>query len=120
MIKKISLHLTLFILTSLPILANADSTGLISGNITNPVVGVNSLLDLIRLILTRIIMPIAAVFVVIWIIYAGFKYVMAQGNQAKITEAHKTLLWSLIGAGILLGATAISQVVETTIKAFTQ
>ena len=61
-------------------------------------------------------MPIAAVAVVCYIIWAGFMYVVAQGNEKKIKEAHDRLLWALIGAGILLGASAISQVVVTTIN----
>ena len=104
-----------------PIFAYAQSLGntLISGGIPSPT-GDKDLMSLITKILNNILMPIAAVFVTIWIIYAGFKYVVAQGNPAKVSEAHKTLLWSLIGAGILLGAAGISKVVETTIKALVQ
>ncbi len=60
-------------------------------------------------------MPIAAVGVVIFIIYAGFMFVVAQGNEAKITAAKSRLLWALVGAGILLGAVGISQVVQNTV-----
>ena len=62
-------------------------------------------------------MPIAAVAVVVWIIWAGFQYVLAQGNPKKVEEAHQRLLWSLVGAGILLGAAGISSVVQNTINA---
>lgn len=73
------------------------------------------LMSLITAILNNIIMPIAAVGVVLFIIYAGFSFVMAQGNPKKIDEAKQMLLWGLIGAGILLGAAGIAKVVENTV-----
>lgn len=62
-------------------------------------------------------MPIAAVGVVVWIVWAGFTFVTAQGKPAEIEKAKSRLLWSLIGAGILLGAAGIAEVVKTTIEA---
>jgi type IV secretory pathway VirB2 component (pilin) len=79
----------------------------------------DTLMGLLVAILNNIVMPIAAVAVVMWIIWAGFSYLTAQGNPKKVEEAHKRLLWSLIGAGILLGAAAIAKVVETTVTALT-
>lgn len=80
----------------------------------------NSLLGLLNLILEKIVMPIAVVAVVMYIIYAGFTFVTAQGNPVKITAAKQRLLWALVGAGVLLGATAISKVVENTVKGLIQ
>lgn len=124
MFKKISMYVIVFIIILYPIFVFAlDTTPppppTTSSNIDipNPLksgVGDN-LMSLIVSILEIIVLPIAVVFVVIWIIYAGLKYVTAQGNPAKISEAHKTLLWSLIGAGILLGAVGISEVVQNTV-----
>ncbi len=74
-----------------------------------------TLMDFVYAILNNIVMPIAAVFVVLWIIYAGFQFITAQGNEKKIGDAKQNLLWSLIGAGILLGSAAIAEVVKNTI-----
>ena len=99
---------------------NGSSPG-ISGIIHNPFNcrGVQdeqcTFIDLLTSILNNIVIPIASVGVVIYIIYAGFTYVLAQGNPGKIEEAHKRLLWSLVGAGILLGAAGISIVVQNTV-----
>ena len=94
------------------------SGGSISIDIPNPATKAGgNLIDLLRTILNSIVMPIAAVAVVMWIVYAGFTYVTAQGNPAKIEKAHQRLLWSLIGAGILLGAAGISFVVQNTVGA---
>ncbi|KKR65411.1 MAG: hypothetical protein UU06_C0019G0006 [Parcubacteria group bacterium GW2011_GWB1_40_5] len=76
-----------------------------------------TIMTLIVAILEKIVMPIAAVGVVMWIVYAGFTFVTAQGVPKKIEEAKQRLLWSLVGAGILLGAVAISKVVESTVGA---
>ncbi len=76
-----------------------------------------TLMSLINAVLNNIVMPIAAVAVVMYIIWAGFSYVTAQGNPKKIQEAHDRLLWALIGAGVLLGAAGISAVVKNTIDA---
>ena len=111
--------MTLLILT-IPVFVYSDNE-LVGANIPNPLASQNSsLMSLITDILNKVVMPIAAVFVTFWIIYAGFKYVIAQGKPAEIEKAHKTLLWSLIGAGILLGAAAISQVVQKTVEGLIQ
>ncbi len=85
--------------------------------IDNPFNGGNDLMALIRAILSNIVMPIAAVAVVVWIVWAGFQFVLAQGKPAEIQKAKLNLLWSLVGAGILLGAAAISVVIENTVRA---
>lgn len=85
--------------------------------IENPFNGGNDVMSLIRAILSQIVMPIAAVGVVVWIVWAGFQFVLAQGNTTKITAAKNNLLWSLVGAGLLLGAAGISLVVENTVRA---
>ncbi|TSC69923.1 MAG: Uncharacterized protein CEO12_657 [Parcubacteria group bacterium Gr01-1014_46] len=75
-----------------------------------------TIMDLIVAILENIIMPIAAVAVTMWIIWAGFGFLMAQGKPAEIDKAKQRLLWALIGAGILLGAVGISKVVQNTVR----
>jgi len=134
MLKKISLIPIIIILMLLPIFSEAEERGT-TGNIPPPSkidikidnpfncgkIGTanNSctLMDLITTILNKIVMPIAAVAVVMWIIWAGFTYLMAQGKPAEIEKAHSRLLWSLVGAGILLGAAGISGVLQSTIEA---
>ncbi len=76
-----------------------------------------TLFDLVYAVLNNIVMPIAAVAVVVWIIWAGFSFLMAQGNPGKIDAAKQNLLWALIGAGVLLGAAGIAKVVENTVEA---
>lgn len=101
-----------------------------TGGSSNPVIGVRianpfncggqgsdcNLITFVTVVLNNIVMPIAAVAVTLYIIWAGFMFVTAQGKPAELEKAKANLLWALIGAGILLGAAAISKVVETTVK----
>ena len=126
-IKKISVQVIVLSIFILPFLVHAEGPGgpsTSSGSnigIDNPLdCGKTNnndctLMDLINTVLQKIIMPIAAVGVVIYIVYAGFTYVTAQGNPAKVSAAHQRLLWALVGAGILLGAVGISQVITNTV-----
>ncbi len=116
--KKIIQFFTILFLSPALALAQAGSN---PGNtqiyIPNPCTGCgNDFISLLSAIINNIVMPIATVVVVVLIIWAGFSYLTAQGNPRKIEEAHKRLLWTLIGAGILLSAAGISLVVRATVE----
>lgn len=119
-IKKILITFTFF----LPIISFAQTSPspspsplpTINIDIPNPAGPNKDLMSILRLFLNNIIMPIAAVLVVMYIIYAGFTFVQANGNPKAIEDAKKRLLWGLIGAGILLGAAAISSAVCNTLN----
>lgn len=109
--KKISNKIYTWIAFSIPALVSAQQV-----TIPNPTNAGSTLMSVLQALLNRVVMPIAAVLVVMYIIYAGFTFVTAQGNPKKIEDAKQRLLWALIGSGILLGAAAISGVVESTIR----
>lgn len=56
--------------------------------------------------------PIAVLFIV----WAGFKFVLARGNAGKLDEARKNLMYTLIGIGIFLGAWLIATVIANTVN----
>ena len=70
---------------------------------------------LIEVIVNKILMPIGGVVAVVMIMYAGFMYVTAAGNESQVKKAHDALLWGVIGAAILLGAWVISEAIGGTI-----
>ena len=109
MIKKTFLIL---IGTLRPILAMAGDTGASSG-LKNPLGDTDDFQTLISAIL-HAVSTIGAVLVVLAIIYAGFLFVTAQGNADKIKQAKNVFLWTLVGAIVLLGAEALSQVIRDT------
>lgn len=51
-----------------------------------------------------IAIPIAAIF----IIYSGFLFVTASGNESKLQAAKTTFYWTIIGAAIVVGAWALA------------
>jgi type II secretory pathway component PulF len=56
--------------------------------------------------------------IVAFIIYAGFLFVTAAGEPAKIEKARFVLTWTLIGAAVLLGAKVMEVAVQTTVESF--
>ena len=73
------------------------------------------LLNAIIKILITLGIPIAVIF----IIYSGFLFVTARGNEEQIKKAKTTLLWTLVGIAVLLGASIIAAVLENTINSIT-
>ena len=67
------------------------------------------------LALVDVIFLIAVPIIVICIIYAGFVFVTAGGNETQIAKARTILVWTLIGAAVLLGAKAIALAIQGTI-----
>lgn len=89
-------------------------------NIKNPLKnGTNSLYGFINLVINDVILPVGGVIAVIFIIYSGFLFVTAQGNETKLATAKKAFLYAAIGTAILLGAWAISLAIESTINQIT-
>lgn len=81
---------------------------------TNPLKdGVDSLPGLLGLVLD-IMVQIGTTIVIIAIIYAGFLYTTARGNERQITKAHTVIKGVLIGSAIILGAFVIAQVIKET------
>ena len=119
--KKYTLFFFTFIVFIVtPFIAKADYNQTITINNPFNCGGASSctLLTLLTAILNNIVLPIAAVAAVMYVIFAGFKYVQARGNPAKVQEAHANLLWALIGIGVVLGAAGISAVLQATISSF--
>jgi ABC-type cobalt transport system substrate-binding protein len=84
-----------------------------SGKIVNPIKAetINDLIKTLLEGLIRIGMPIIALA----IIYSGFLFVFARGNSEKLTKAKDALLYTLIGAAILLGSWGIAQLISDTV-----
>lgn len=82
----------------------------------NPLKGSGNLESFLLSILDFVI-RIGGIVVVLMIIFVGFQFVTARGNETKITKARESLLYTLIGALILLGAKAIALGIQATIQA---
>lgn len=90
-------------------------SGSSGGGLVNPLNSISSLPELLRAILGGVV-QIGAIFLTVMIVYVGFLFVAARGNEEKISSARSALLWTIIGGLILLGASAIELVIEATVK----
>ena len=88
------------------------------GKIVNPLGpnGVASIPDFIKTLLEGVL-KVGIPIVALAIIYCGFLFVSARGNSEKLGKAKDALLYTLIGAAILLGSWAIAQLISDTVLA---
>ncbi len=125
--KKILTHLFVFVLLfSLGVtLVSAQQSGrnslVDSDVIKNPfncggAGGDCNLFIFINTIVDRVLLPIGGILVVLAFIWSGFMYVMAQGKPGDIEKATRSLLYSAIGAAILLGAKVLTTVISNTVN----
>ena len=107
--KNLSQIFLLAFILVLPIVSFAQNT-----QIVNPLSNVTSIPELIKTVLEGVI-KIGMPVIVLAIIYCGFLFVAARGNPESIKKAKSALLYTLIGAAVLLGSWGIAQLITTTI-----
>jgi len=102
----------ILLILSVPLYLYAQDTA----QLRNPLPeGVDTITELIQLILESIVLPIGSIVVVFFIIFTGFKFVTAQGNPEKISEARQMFVWTIVGTAVLLGSWAIVVAIEGTL-----
>ncbi|MEX0935109.1 MAG: PKD domain-containing protein [Candidatus Paceibacterota bacterium] len=97
-----------------PIVVDPDEPAHIVGRLTNPLGSISTIPKFLEALLDRIV-QIAIPIIIIFIIYSGFLFLVAQGNPEKISKAKKTLMWTLIGAAVIIGADILAKVIVGTI-----
>jgi hypothetical protein len=90
-----------------------SSSSRLSVTIKNPI-SVSNINDFIRVILVGVV-KIGIPIVALAIIYSGFLFVTARGNEKSLETAKKAFMYSVIGAAILLGSWAIAQLISDTV-----
>ncbi len=85
-----------------------------SYDIQNPL-GVGSFCGLVKKLL-QVAIQIGIPVAVLFIVYAGFKFVVAQGNPEKLAEARHNFLWTIIGIAIFLSAWLLATVIANTVN----
>jgi heme/copper-type cytochrome/quinol oxidase subunit 2 len=68
------------------------------------------LLDIIQLVLFPV--------VVVCIVYAGFLMVTAGGDEAQVSKSKVWIVWSIVGAAIIIGAKVIAGFIAGTVATF--
>ena len=110
---KKTLALITPILLATPILIFAGSSG---ATIQNPLGAKNSDVKSVLDLIMNIVELVGGIVVAFFIIFSGFKFVMAKGNPGEIEKAKDMFYATVIGGAILLGAGIIAEIVVTTVK----
>lgn len=120
--KNLNKIILVICVTLLPIISFAGdndtpSNPNLQGKIIDPLGGRYA--DLPALIKTILegVLKIGIPIVALAIIYCGFLFVFARGNSEKLTKARNALLYTVIGAAVLLGAWAIAKMIQATVLA---
>ncbi len=75
---------------------------------------VDTVPEFLALILAAVV-NLGTIILVLMLVYVGFLFVVAQGNEEKLQNAKSALLWTVVGGLVLLGAQAISLVIQATV-----
>jgi hypothetical protein len=98
-----------------PVVNAADSktvTG-INFNLKNPI-KVNTIPEFIEMLL-NVVLVIGVPIVALAIIYCGFLFVKARGNGEEIKSAKGALMYTIVGAFLLLGAWVLATAIKGTV-----
>lgn len=85
------------------------------GEIPNPISGADSLETVIASVADAA-STIALVLAPVFIVVAGLQFLFAGESEQKISQAKKTLWWTLIGTAIVVGASILTNAVINTIE----
>lgn len=96
--------------------AGNDTSVQINTSIKNPLGdNIQTIPDFIKIVIMAVLY-VGVPIVALAIIYTGFLFISAQGNSEKLTKAKKALLYTLIGAVLLLGAFVIANAIQGTVN----
>ena len=66
--------------------------------------------------IVTVCIELGAIISVLGIMYGGFLYATAQGNEEQLGKAYKTITWALVGTAVLLGARTLMKAVTSTVE----
>lgn len=78
--------------------------------------GLDTFPEIFEAVVNNIVLPVAVPFIAIMIIYSGLLFVSGRGNPEKMKQAKQTLMYTLIGAAVVLGAFVISKAIQATVS----
>ena len=92
-----------------------NGLGCADGKICNPLSAEDIPAFILQII--EILLVFAVPLIVLYIMYAGYLFVTAQGNQEQVTNAKNALLYAILGGVLVLGANLIIDVIQGTVDA---
>ena len=118
-LQKIYFTLIVFLMNflsfrlSLAITATGDGGD--GGAVLENPLTVDSFADFIQEIL-KIVVRVGLPIIAIFMIYVGFLFIKARGNEQEVIKAKTAFVYAVIGAALILGAWVISVGIANTIK----
>ncbi len=103
-----------FVVYVLPFAAQAGCNSANGACLDNPL-NVGSICGLLQAILTALL-TIGTPVAVLFLVYAGFKFVVARGNAEKLGEAKNNLLYVVIGIALFIGAWLLGEIIANTLN----
>jgi len=108
--KKIIIFVCLFSALVVPSLVSAANPALEKlktvATVEGPYSGDSVLSDLIGLIISVALSLVGVIFLVL-MIYSGYNWMTAQGEEEKVTKAKETITRAIIGLIVVIGSYAI-------------
>ena len=104
------------ILTQLALLLTPSVTFAQSQTFQNPLsnTGIDSVAGLIASFLKAIVV-VALPILTLFIVYSGFMFVLARGNESKLKTAKENFLYVILGSILILGAWVIATMIGATV-----
>ena len=93
----------------------ATTGGPLQATLENPIGSCDMSLQDLVVKLLAVVAELGAVVCIFFIIYSGFLFIKAQGNEGELTKAKSIFMWSVIGTAVLLGASVIAELIQGTI-----
>ncbi len=98
-------------LVALPILASASAGVAV---FENPIKAES--IEMLLTMLLKFFVRVATVLCVIYMIWSGFLFVKAQGNEKELETAKRAFFFALIGTVLMLGAEVIATAIGRTVE----
>jgi len=101
-------------LATLPTVVFGDGEGKVANaKIDNPIA--STTIEALIASILKIIIAVGTPIAILFLIFSGFKFVMARGKPDGIKDAREMFIWTLVGIAILLGASLLAEIVRGTI-----
>lgn len=81
----------------------------------NPLGDIDSFAELAAAFLKAVVV-VAIPLTVLFLIWGGFLFVTAQGNEQQVEKAKKAFFWAVIGAMVVIAAWAMAVAINTSVQ----
>jgi len=113
--KKILVLLTILVFGGWPLLAEMAPSSLSTSIDIQPPTRWVDLQELIEQII-NVLLILSGFALTLAILYAAYLFLLAQGRPEKLRTAWKTIVYALIGLGIILFSRAIVAIIKTVLS----